>query len=133
MAQRVVTERLDDMDGSTAEETVTFGYRRQQYEIDLNAQHAAELDEALAPYLEYARKGISPRPVLRHGRRVQRERRTHRDTRAIRAWAREQGIAISDRGRIPAEIMERYERESKAKRPAAGQGSGRGVRFWRSR
>jgi hypothetical protein len=110
MAQRVVTELLDDFDDSTAEETVTFGYRGQQYEIDLNAQHATELDEALAPYLEHARKGISPGLVPRQGRRAQRGSRTHRDTRAIRAWAKEQGIAISDRGRIPAEIMERYQR-----------------------
>ena len=53
MMQRVITERLDDFDGSPAVETVRFGYAGRESEIDLNEEHALELDELLAPYVEH--------------------------------------------------------------------------------
>jgi hypothetical protein len=107
MAQRVVTERFDDLDGSPAVEIVRFGYAGREYEIDLNEEHAAALDEALATYIEHARRVDKPQP--RRGRRADGERRSPHELRAIRQWAREQGLQVSERGRIAADIVAKYD------------------------
>ena len=106
MVQRLITERFDDLDGSPAVETVRFGYAGRDYEIDLNEEHAAALDEALAAYVEHARRadGVKPRRA-----RPAEERRSPEELRAIRRWAREQGLQVSDRGRIAAEIVAKYD------------------------
>jgi hypothetical protein len=109
MVQRMVTERLDDLDGSPAVETVRFGYAGREYEIDLSEEHAAELDEALAPYVERGRKVDGGKP--RQGRRSDGERRSPQELRAIRQWARDQGLQVSDRGRISADIIAKYDAE----------------------
>src|SRR5512134_3374167 len=103
MVQKMITELFDDLDGSPAVETVRFGYAGREYEIDLNEEHAAQLDEVLATYVEHARKldGVKPRRVRRAGG----ERRSPEELRAIRQWAREQGLRVSDRGRIAADIV----------------------------
>ena len=108
MVQRLITERVDDLDGSPAVDTVRFGYAGREYEIDLNEEHASQLDEALAPYVEHARpaNGVTPR----QGRRAAGERqRRPEELRAIRQWARDQGLQVSDRGRIAADIVARYD------------------------
>ena len=51
VAQRVQTLFIDDLDGSAAEGTVCFGLDGTEYEIDLNAEHAQQLRDALAAYL----------------------------------------------------------------------------------
>src|SRR5512144_1162248 len=107
MVQRMITERFDDLDGSPAVETVRFGYAGRDYEIDLNEKHAAALDEALAAYVEHARRADGGKP--RRGRRVEGERRSPEELRAIRQWAREQGLRVSDRGRIAADVIAKYE------------------------
>ncbi len=107
MVQRVITERYDDLDGSPAVETVRFGYAGREYEIDLSEEHAAELDEGLAPYIERARRANGGKPS--RGRRSEGERRSPQELRAIRQWAREQGLRVSDRGRIRADILAQYE------------------------
>jgi uncharacterized membrane protein len=110
MAQKVVTELTDDIDGSEAVATVTFGYQGRQYEIDLNQKNFDRLAKALAPFIQHGRT------VRADGR--QRRRRgaagTTRatDTKAIRQWARERGLQVSERGRIPAAIVERYQHEA---------------------
>lgn len=111
MAERMVRLLVDDLDGSEAMETVRFGYAGREYEIDLNEQHAHQLDELLAPYIEHARRanGGGPMRRMRPGRRSEGERRRPAELRAIRQWAREQGLQVSDRGRIPAEIVARYD------------------------
>ena len=107
MVQRVITERFDDLDGSPAVETVRFGYAGREYEIDLNEEHAAVLDEALAPYVEHARRADGVKP--RRARQAGGERRGPAELRAIRQWAREQGLQVSDRGRIAADIVAKYD------------------------
>src|SRR5512147_954094 len=106
MAERVVRQLVDDLDGSEAVETVRFGYVGREYEIDLNEEHAAALDEAFAPYVEHARRadGVKPRRA-----RPAEERRSPEELRAIRRWAREQGLQVSDRGRIAADIVAKYD------------------------
>jgi hypothetical protein len=93
---------VDDIDGSEADGTVRFGFGGAEYEIDLNRRHADQFAKALAPFIEAARKvPLSRRPV--RGARAPRH-----DQSDVRAWAREQGIKISNRGRIPADVLARY-------------------------
>src|SRR5215471_9887544 len=101
MAQRVTVELEDDLDGGPADETLRFGLDIAEYEIDLNAKNAAAFRRQLAPFIEHARK-IGRRPRRRAGRTgLSRDR-----TASIRAWAKDRGIAVSERGRIPASIVE---------------------------
>jgi Lsr2 len=103
MAQRVEVILEDDIDGSRADETVRFAYDKTQYEIDLSSEHAQALRGSLGTYIEHARKThATPRQS--------RSPRSHRtDTSAVRAWAREHGKEINERGRIPAAVMKEYE------------------------
>jgi hypothetical protein len=112
MAQKVVLiDDIDDIDGSEAAETLTFSYRGTQYEVDLSQEHIDELEKALVPIIKVARQ-VQTTPPPRRRRAAAEGRRTPPvSTQEIRKWAREQGLEISDRGRIPAEIAERYERE----------------------
>ena len=106
MAQKIQTLFIDDIDGGEAEGTVRFALDGTDYEIDLNSRHSDELRAALRKYIEHARKvgGTARRPGGRGGRRV-----SSVDTVAVRAWARENGYEIKDRGRVPADLVERYQ------------------------
>ena len=105
MAQKVQTLYIDDIDGGEAAGTVRFGLDGVDYEIDLSREHTGELHTALRKYIDHARKvGGTSRRAPR-GRRVG----SGIDTTAVRSWAREQGIDIKDRGRVPADIVAKYE------------------------
>ena len=105
MAQKVQTLYIDDIDGSEAAGTVRFGLDGADYEIDLSAEHTDNLHAALRTYIDHARKvGGTFRRAAR-GRRAD----TGVNTTAVRTWAREQGIGIKDRGRVPADIVAKYE------------------------
>lgn len=105
MAKRVITTLEDDLDGSEANETVIFSIDSAEYEIDLNSAHADELRKVLTRYTAVARKTAGrPRPTRRAGAGAG----GGNDTKAVRAWAVENGIPVSARGRIPADVMERY-------------------------
>jgi predicted GNAT family acetyltransferase len=106
VAQKIQTLFIDDLDGSPAEGTVRFGLDGAEYEIDLNAAHAQALREALARYVEGARRqSAARRPAARQGRKP---RTSDVDTTEVREWARGQGIEVKDRGRIPAELVVRF-------------------------
>lgn len=103
MATRTVTELLDDMTGQLADETVTFGLDGVEYEIDVTKKNAAALRKALTPYQDVARRvGGRKQGALK---RVS----TGVDNRAVRAWAASNGIELSERGRIPAHVIEQYQ------------------------
>ena len=104
MAQKVTVALEDDLDGGQADETVRFGFGGTEYEIDLSKKNAAAFRKQIAPYLEHGRK-VS-RPKVRRGVRTAASRQRSSD---IRAWAMEQGITVSERGRIPASVVEPYE------------------------
>ena len=106
MAQKIQTLFIDDLDGSEAEGTVRFGLDGADYEIDLNAEHAQALREALARYVQAARRagGGSRRPV-RSGRKAPAD---GLNTTEVREWAKAQGIEVKDRGRVPAELVVRF-------------------------
>src|SRR3954447_9603845 len=118
MAQETIVRLLDDIDGKPADETVTFSLDGIAYEIDLKSKNADKLRKVFAPYVDKARKG----GVRRAGRPVSRGRTVHNRERAadIRGWAKQHGITINDRGRIPAEIVQAYESKdpSRAKNPS---------------
>ena len=113
MAQRVNVVLVDDIDGSEAAETVTFGLDGAQYEIDLSADNADKLREALAPYVGHGRRaGGRRRSVGSASARSTSSRSRRRSggpsAAEIRAWARENGWDVPERGRVSAEVREAY-------------------------
>lgn len=110
MAQKVQVLLVDDLDGGEAEETVSFGLDGTSYEIDLSKSNAENLRESLARYVGSARKvGRSGPARASSGRSKGGSAAIDRDqAAAIRAWAKKQGLKVSDRGRIPANIVEQY-------------------------
>ena len=106
VAQKIQTVFIDDLDGSEAEGTVRFGLDGAEYEIDLNAEHARALRDALARYVQAARRaGGSARRPARSGRRAQAD---GVDSTEVREWAKAQGIDVKDRGRVPAELVIKF-------------------------
>jgi len=104
MAQKVQITLVDDLDGSAADETVSFALDGSAYEIDLSAEHAAQLRDALAGYVGAARRV--------GGRRAASPRRAARrssETAEIRAWAKANGHRVSERGRVSADVKAAYD------------------------
>jgi hypothetical protein len=101
VAKKTIVTLIDDIDGSTAEESIQFSFEGASYEIDLSTENAAAFRSAMKPYLDASRKATSRRP-----------RRSASSTAAspkdVRAWAAENGIAVPARGRIPAEVQDQY-------------------------
>jgi hypothetical protein len=106
VAQRVEVVLVDDLDGEPAEETVQFSLDGASYEIDLTSENAEALREALAPFLGHARRVGGRRTASRRSAGTPAK---GGESAAIRTWAREQGLAVSERGRIPATIVAQYE------------------------
>ena len=110
MAEKITVALEDDLDGGPADETVRFGIGGAEYEIDLSNKNATAFRRQLAPFIDHARKtGRGQR------RRPGRSASSREHSGGIRAWAKSQGITVSDRGRIPASVAEQYQ--------AAGNGS----------
>ena len=104
MVTKIAVTLVDDLDGSPAEETVRFGVGGAEYEIDLSKKNAGALRAGLEPFVEHARK--EGRASRRRPARPSSARERSSD---IRAWAKAEGITISDRGRIPASVVAQYE------------------------
>ena len=96
MAQKMTVMLEDDLTGGPAKETVRFAVEGTNYEIDLNAKNAAAFRKQLGSYIEHARRAG----------RIAASRQRSGD---IRAWAKEHGLAVNERGRIPATAMEQYQ------------------------
>lgn len=101
VAQRRHVIVTDDLDGTEGARTYRFAWQDAAYEIDLSDAHRDELLRALAPYVDAARR-------VRGGRATASSRGGGEDRAAVRAWARENGHEISDRGRIPATALEAF-------------------------
>lgn len=110
MAQKVTVALQDDLDGSVADETVRFGLGGSEYEIDLSEKNASTFREQLAPFIEHARKA-----GRKQAGRPTRTAASRRRSAEIRTWAKSQGISVSDRGRIPADVVSRYEAASRGR------------------
>ena len=102
MAQKVHIVLVDDLDQSDAEETVAFGLDGKEYAIDLNKKNARSLRDALAPYVAHAR------PVSSRSSRRASKTGNGPAASEIRAWARENGFDVPERGRVAAEVREAY-------------------------
>ncbi|MCI1788952.1 MAG: Lsr2 family protein [Actinomyces sp.] len=100
------TVLIDDIDGSQADRTISFSFNKTSYEIDLSEAHAKEMLEDLEKWQSHARQ------VGRSGRAARSPRPAggarNSESALIRAWAHENGIEVSDRGRIPASVAEQY-------------------------
>ncbi|UFU03512.1 Lsr2 family protein [Ruania suaedae] len=105
MAQKVRVLLIDDIDGTDAEETVTFALDGVTYEIDLNAKNAAKLRDDLAQWVGQARRAGGRKTS---GRKASGSRAGGSDAQKIREWAKSNGYQVSDRGRVSAEIREAY-------------------------
>lgn len=102
-----VTRRIkewleDDLHGGPADETVRFCLQGKAYEIDLSAKNADEFRASLQVYIEKGRRSDRPR-----GRRHARDGRGK--TSEMRAWARSNGLKVTDRGRLSADVVAAYE------------------------
>lgn len=110
MARRIVHQLVDDIDGSVLEvgegETIHFSLNGTSYEIDLNGSHADELRAALEPYISAGRRAGSGGAVRSASPRKRAGRNP--EVAAIRAWAKENGHTLSERGRVPAPIVDAY-------------------------
>ncbi|WP_280436026.1 histone-like nucleoid-structuring protein Lsr2 [Nocardia carnea] len=111
MARKVIVELVDDYDGtSRAEETVTLALDGVTYEIDLSARNAGKLRDIVGGWAAHARR-VGGR-VTKSKRPAQAATDT-RQTQAIREWARANGMEVSNRGRISAEVIEAYKKAHK--------------------
>jgi hypothetical protein len=113
MAQRVNVVLVDDIDGSDAVETVPFGLDGVQYEIDLSAANAERLREALAVYVGHGRRATGKRRGSSSSSSSSGRSRGSRSSDApsaadVRAWARENGWDVPERGRVSTEVREAY-------------------------
>ena len=104
MAQKVNIVLVDDIDGSDATETVSFGLDGTSYEIDLNDKNAAKLRDALAGYVGHARKVGGRRTRAKSAAST-----SGASAKEIRDWARSNGFKVPDRGRIPADVREAFD------------------------
>jgi hypothetical protein len=113
MAKKTRVLLVDDIDGSPAESSVKFGIDGSLYEIDLSGANDDALRKALAKFISngtrlgrihVAKTRGAVAPLVRKPVGVNRERNA-----AIRAWAEQQGIAVSARGRIQEAIVAKYD------------------------
>lgn len=112
MAERIVRQLIDDIDGSEIPdgggERVEFSVRGVEYQIDLSTANIAKLDKALKPYVDAAAKvrGGGARRAKSTGAKAGSSKE---QLSAIREWARKNGHDVSDRGRIKTEVVEAFE------------------------
>ena len=123
MASRTTVTLVDDLDGSEAEQSVSFGLDGIDYEIDLSGAHAQALRELLAPYTAAARRtggrrsGSNAAPRAAH--RNASPGRSRTANAEIRTWAAEHGVVLAGRGRIPGRVVEAFEAGDPAHLPVA--------------
>lgn len=102
MAKHTVTQITDDLDGSKDAQPYSFAWQGTEYTIDLNNKNFKALEKQMRPYVE-----AGTRVTRRSPRRVAASART--DATAVREWAKGQGLAVSERGRIPKSVAQQYD------------------------
>lgn len=127
MAKETIVRLTDDIDGSEAAESVIFGFRGVEYEIDLSEKNLRGMEKAFAKWIDHGRVVVvdgsdgdaavaveaAPEPAPAPARRATRARRTTKaqakDPAAIREWAKANGFNVSSRGRISSEVQQAFE------------------------
>lgn len=106
MAQQFHVRFIDDLDGTDLGDkanTITFAFEGKEYSIDLSDANADIFREAMKPYINAGHR------VTGSKTKTSRRSTTSADeTKRVREWARSNGHEVSDRGRIPAEVMQAY-------------------------
>jgi Lsr2 len=115
MAQRAQVIFTDDLDGSEAARTATFALQGVACEVDLSKKNADKLAKLLEPYIAAARKP-STRPATRSANRSRQPGPAPAD---VRAWAKSEGIDVKDKGRVPAELINKFQAATLDQSPAA--------------
>jgi hypothetical protein len=110
MAQKVQITLLCDLDDGNveADETLEFGLGGASYEVDVCGKHAQQVRDGLQPFVVHGRK-TSAASSSSSRRRSGRAAAGRDQTAGVRAWAKDQGIQVNDRGRIPASVVKEYE------------------------
>jgi Lsr2 len=119
VAERIIRRIVDDLDQTELAdgdgERIEFGFRGVAYHLDLSKSNATKFEKALAPYIKAATEAAAveteTRPRKKASTRRGRggKRSAKQDTAAIRAWANDNGYAVSQRGRIPGEVVEAFQ------------------------
>jgi hypothetical protein len=121
MAKKVTVQLVDDLDGTPIPDgegaTVVFSIDRRSYEIDLSDENQEKLRDALAPFIDAGRVVSSGSSSPRTRTSSSRPASNGHDLTAVRAWARENGHKVSDRGRVPATVLEAYDAANSGKSP----------------
>jgi hypothetical protein len=99
VAQKVQVLLVDDVDGSEASESISFGFEGTNYELDLSDKNAQKLRDELAWVKAARRTGDTRRPT---------KRSSNVDLKAPRAWAASNKIQLSNRGRVSERVMDQY-------------------------
>ena len=105
VAQKTIVKTYDDLDGSEIDaegKSISFSFDGASYEIDLSSKNVEKMRNDLRVYIEKARK------VSGRGRASAKAEPAPVDTKAVRAWAEEQGMEVSARGRLSTELLEQY-------------------------
>lgn len=108
MAQHFQVKYVDDLDGTDlggAANTISFAFEGKEYSIDLSDDNAETFREAIAPYIEAGHR-VTGRSTKAARKTTAKTSSAH--TKAVREWARANGYDVSDRGRIPADVMTAY-------------------------
>jgi hypothetical protein len=108
MAQRTQVILEDDLDGGSADQTVQFGINGVTYEIDLSDDNVAKLNSAFEPFIKAGRRVSGGRNIPKRAA-AKNTKTDPEQLKAIRAWAKDNGYKVSDRGRISADIVSAYE------------------------
>ena len=106
MASKVQVVLIDDMDGGAADSTVSFSLEGVNYEIDLSEANAQRLRNALEPFIGAGRRVAAGKRAGRRGSAVAGRGKRSAE---IRSWARANGIEVSARGRVPADVIAKFE------------------------
>ena len=106
MAQKTLVILEDDTDGTKADETVRFALDGTTYELDLSEANAKKLRGALEPWVKAARRTGGRRSSSSASRNGNGHAEV--DLKAVRAWAASNGVELSNRGRVPAKVIEQY-------------------------
>jgi hypothetical protein len=113
MARKIIHQLVDDLDNSVLDagegETVTFALDGKSYEIDLTAQNAAEFRSLFERYISAGRRVGGGSGSAQNSSRTPRRRSGQTDYGPVREWAKENGYSVSERGRVPANVLEAYE------------------------
>jgi len=108
MAKTTIVQVSDDLDGSANASEVRFAYEGTEYAIDLSNKNRKALEKALRPYVEAGTKVSGRRSVATRPARPKNSGNSAVDLAAVRAWAKENGHQVSDRGRLPKAVLDAY-------------------------